>query len=103
MADHVLLKNGHVLHGDGKPERPRTDVLITDGVIAAIGHDLPGDGAEVLDATGTVVMPGFVDGHRHVWQAALRGVGADMTLTDYFRAVQGRALSGFHPDDVRLA
>jgi 5-methylthioadenosine/S-adenosylhomocysteine deaminase len=99
----MLLRNGHVVPGDGSAELPDTDVLIEDGVITAIGKDLPHVADTRIDASGKVVMPGLVDAHRHVWQAPLRGVGADMTLPDYFRLILGRALSAYSPDDARLA
>jgi cytosine/adenosine deaminase-related metal-dependent hydrolase len=75
----LLIKNGH-LAGLGVQ-----DVLIKDGIIAAIGSAEDGteNGTEVLDADGLVVIPGFVDTHRHLVQSALRGLGGDMTL-DYF-------------------
>ncbi|GAA2149149.1 amidohydrolase family protein [Glycomyces algeriensis] len=99
----TLLRNGHVIPGDGSPELPGTDVLTEDGVITAIGKDLPHAAGTRIDASGMVVMPGLVDAHRHVWQAPLRGIGADMTLPDYFRTVLGRALSAYRPEDARLA
>ena len=37
-----------------------------------------------IDASGGILMPGMVDTHRHMWQTALRGFGADWTLTNYF-------------------
>jgi len=42
------------------------EVLIEDGVVAAIGKGIPADGAEVIDASGHVVAPGFVDMHTHL-------------------------------------
>ena len=39
---------------------------------------------EEIDATGGIVMPGMIDTHRHLWQTAMRGYGADWTLTQYF-------------------
>ena len=38
--------------------------------------------------SGHVVMPGFVDTHRHTWQSPFRGVCADWTLEDYFRGIR---------------
>lgn len=104
----ILIKGGHVVPGDGRAELPVADVLVADGIIVDITSSWAGDPGlsgevDVIDADGMVVMPGLVDGHRHVWQAPLRGVGADMTLPDYFEAVLGRALSAYRPDDVRLA
>ena len=100
----IAITNGHVVPGDG-PTLPAADVLVKDGAIVAVG---PGAGAdaevdEVIDATGLVVVPGFVDGHRHVAQAPLRGTGADLTLPDYLESVLGRILPSYRPEDAQLA
>ena len=44
----------------------RADVAIDGEKIAAVGIDLPHDGAEVVDVSGARVMPGFIDGHTHL-------------------------------------
>lgn len=81
-------------------ELQRGDVLVRDGAIAAVGADLdPGD-VEHLDASGCVVMPGFVDTHRHTWQTALRAVCADWTLTEYFRGIRQTFSPRYRPQDV---
>lgn len=93
----LLIKGGHLVSGE------RADVGVDKGEIVAVGSVPAADTAEVIDADGLVVAPGFVDGHRHVWQAPLRGIGADMTLPDYFGAVLGRALNAYGPADIHLA
>ncbi len=62
------------------------DVLVVANRIAAIGHQLtaPDDAVEI-DASNGILMPGMIDTHRHMWQTALRGFGADWTLTNYFQ------------------
>ncbi len=61
------------------------DVLVIDNRIAEVGRQLvvPENAVEI-DASGGILMPGMVDTHRHMWQTALRGFGADWTLTNYF-------------------
>jgi cytosine/adenosine deaminase-related metal-dependent hydrolase len=49
-------------------EAKATDVLIRDGRIAAIGENLRAEDAEVIEAAGMILMPGMIDGHRHVWE-----------------------------------
>lgn len=61
----VLIRNGRVLD-PGRGVDLTGDVLIRDGRIAAVGPSLPADGAEVIDASGLVVAPGFVDLHCHL-------------------------------------
>ncbi|MEO3804562.1 amidohydrolase family protein [Nonomuraea sp. B1E8] len=97
----VVLRGGTVLPMDGRRVLPRTDVLVTGDRIAAVGHDLraPRDAIEI-DASGGIVMPGMIDTHRHMWQTAMRGYGADWTLTQYFvwfYLDHGRL---FRPEDV---
>ena len=55
-----LIKNARILGGEP------TDLLLEDGVIAAIGADLDADGAEVVEAEGLVALPGLVDLHTHL-------------------------------------
>ena len=98
----VVLRGGTVLTmDDAHTVLTGADVLVADGRIAAVGPQLevPAGTAEV-DATGGIVMPGMIDTHRHLWQTAMRGYGADWTLTQYFvwyYLEHGRA---FRPEDV---
>jgi cytosine/adenosine deaminase-related metal-dependent hydrolase len=47
-------------------------VLIEGRTIAAVGRAVPVGDAEVIDASGMLVLPGFVDTHRHTWQSVVR-------------------------------
>ncbi|MGA3044399.1 MAG: dihydroorotase [Bryobacteraceae bacterium] len=61
----LLIKNGRVI--DPAPATDMlADILIRDGVIAAVGADLDAPGAEIFDATGLIVSPGFIDMHVHL-------------------------------------
>ena len=94
-----LLVGCDVLVGDpGEGRVQRGDLLIEDGRIAAIGDEAVD--AERIDAAGTLVIPGFVDTHRHVWQTAIRGICADWTLLDYFLGVRVNSSGVFTPEDV---
>ncbi len=81
---------------------PRGDVLIEDGRIAAVAPAIDATGAEVVDATGKIVLPGLVDTHRHTWQTAFRGLGADWTFDQYRVAVHGTLKPHYRPEDVYL-
>jgi 5-methylthioadenosine/S-adenosylhomocysteine deaminase len=98
----VLLRGGTVLTmDDAHAVLQDADVLVVDDRIAAVGVRLEAPaGAHVVDATGGIVMPGMIDTHRHMWQTAMRGYGADWTLTQYFvwyYLEHGRA---FRPEDI---
>jgi cytosine/adenosine deaminase-related metal-dependent hydrolase len=81
----VVFRNGTVLTMDDAGVLPGADVLVTGDTIVAVGSQLPvPDGALEIDSSGGLVLPGMVDTHRHMWQTALRGLGADWTLTQYF-------------------
>jgi 5-methylthioadenosine/S-adenosylhomocysteine deaminase len=56
---------------------PQADVHVRDGRIEAIGPDLQVAGAEIIDATDMIVMPGFVDTHHHMWSALGRNFVRD--------------------------
>jgi N-acyl-D-amino-acid deacylase len=63
-AFDLVVKDGMVVDGAGNP-RQRTDVAITDGRIVEVGRVRTSDAARVVDATGLVVAPGFIDLHTH--------------------------------------
>jgi dihydroorotase len=62
--NRVLITHGRVI--DPGRHDGVADVLIQDGRIAAVGHDLSANGADRIDASGTWVLPGFVDLHVHL-------------------------------------
>ena len=98
----VVLRGGTVLTVDAQRSvLEGHDVLVVDGRIAAVGVglDVP-EGTEEIDATGGVVMPGMIDTHRHMWQTAMRGYGADWTLTQYFVWYYLEHGRTFRPQDV---
>jgi len=76
MTSKILLSGGCVLTlGAKTPNFTRADVLIDDGAVAQVGPGLRSRDAERVDATDTIVMPGFVDTHRHAWTSLFRNVG----------------------------
>src|SRR5690606_7980073 len=103
--ERVLLRGGCVLTLDPRlGDFDRADVLIEGTTIAAVAPNLEitGDDVEVIDASRMIVMPGFVDTHRHMWQGALRNVSPDGLLSDYTRDITGAARSVFRPEDAYI-
>jgi cytosine/adenosine deaminase-related metal-dependent hydrolase len=98
----VIFRNGLVLTlDDAHTVLPNADVLIIDGRIAEVGPGLTApEGAVEIDAGGGIVLPGMVDTHRHMWQTAMRGYGADWTLTQYFVWYYLESGKLFRPEDI---
>jgi dihydroorotase len=61
----LLIKNGRVIDPAARQDGV-ADVWIEDGVIQGVGVGLPTEGSDVIDATGLIVAPGFIDMHVHL-------------------------------------
>jgi len=96
----TLLKGGTVISMDPEVgDLDVADVLVEDGKISAIQQSLDAD-AEVVDCTGKILIPGFIDSHRHTWEAAIRGCAPNATLDDYFVEVLDTFAPLYQADDV---
>jgi cytosine/adenosine deaminase-related metal-dependent hydrolase len=102
-SERLRIHNGFVVSMDpAVGEIPNGDVLVEDGKIVEIGRGLEASGAEQIDATGMIVMPGFVDTHRHTWQTPVRGVLPCCTLDHYFAVMLGSVGGHYRPEDVHI-
>jgi cytosine/adenosine deaminase-related metal-dependent hydrolase len=102
-SQRLFIRNGFVVSMDPDVgEIPNGDILVEDGVIVEIGRGLEVGDAEQIDATGTIVMPGFVDTHRHTWQTPVRGVLPCCTLDHYFAVMLGSVGGHYRPEDVHI-
>jgi cytosine/adenosine deaminase-related metal-dependent hydrolase len=100
MSAKVLLRGGCVLTlGHRTANFTTGDVLIEDDRIAAVGQSLRARDAEVIDATDAIVMPGFVDTHRHAWTALFRHAGERVDST----AAAAALAAHLEPDDAYVA
>lgn len=81
-----LIRGAHVLTMEPTiPDLVRGDLHVRDGVIVAVGEHLEAPGAQVIDGSDRIVMPGFVDTHWHLWNTFLRPlVRADEKVLGYF-------------------
>lgn len=102
-----LLKNGWVLTMDSKLGAFRTaDVLIRQQRIEAVqpNVELEDEHVEVIDASGMIITPGFVDTHRHVWESVVRTVGTNWSLPVYLQNLYYGAMgSKLRPQDSYIA
>ncbi len=104
MSDRTLIKGGIVLTQDEKlGELPSADVLVEGDRIAAVGPNLPADDAKVIDAAGDIVIPGFIDTHRHTWETSIRTCAPDYALVTYFSGILDTFAPNYRPDDVYAA
>jgi cytosine/adenosine deaminase-related metal-dependent hydrolase len=102
----VLLKGGTILSVDSAVGDFATgDILITAKTISAVGRDLGAaaqDGnAIVVDVTGSILIPGMVDCHRHSWEGQLRGIISDSaTIGEYMAATHQGFAPFYRPEDM---
>ncbi|MGV1761807.1 amidohydrolase family protein [Rhizobium sp. A22-96] len=104
-ARRTLFKGGTILTMDAKAENmPAGDILVEGDRIAAIGADIKADGAEIIDARGTIVMPGLVDAHHHAWLGVMRRLMPDVDdLFAYIGVVAETLGSHYRPLDMYLS
>jgi cytosine/adenosine deaminase-related metal-dependent hydrolase len=100
VTSRTLLSGGCVLTlGARTPNLTQGDVLIEDGVVAEVGSGLRARDAERVDATDTIVMPGFVDTHRHAWHSLFRNLEERVSSESPVSAVADL----YQPEDIYAA
>ena len=112
-ARRILLKGGMVLSLDPTVgDHERADVLIEGAKILAVGPNAgaSASSAVVVDATGMIVMPGFVDTHHHQYETVLRSILSDGNLglyndppKNYVSVIQGILTPAYLPDDAYIS
>ena len=101
MPKRVLLRGGDVLSMDARTgDIYGGDVLIEGDRIASVAPSIEVAEAEVIDASGCIVMPGFIDSHRHTWETVIRGIAPDVSLGGYFDLVLDQLAPAYRPEDV---
>ena len=100
----TIVQNGDLITMDPEiGDLAEADVLIEDGEIVEVGHGLDAPGAEVIDAEGQIVLPGFVDSHIHLAQTQVRGIAGDWSLMgEYFEHMLGNITGLYEPEDMYL-
>ena len=98
----LLIKGGYLL----QPDEPlvQADLLITNDAIAAVGDLTPPPGADVLDATGKVVIPGLINAHTHSNQSIEKGLCDKLPLDAWMvLASYGGAGARLEPRDLYVS
>ena len=106
----TLIRGGVVLSMDERAgNHAPGDVLIEGAKILEVGASINAPGAVVIDAAGHIVMPGFIDGHHHQFETALRSYLADGILINdgrpesahnYYEGILQKLSMGYRPQDV---
>jgi len=108
-----VIRGGAVLSMDaGVGDFAEADILVDGKKIAAVGRNIDAGDAEVIEAAGMIVMPGFIDTHHHQFETALRSFLADGLLyndgkphgaINYFDYILGKFAPVYRPEDVYIS
>src|SRR5437867_7263517 len=110
-----IIRGGSVMSMDSQVgDFAKADVLVEGKKILAVGPNLHAGGADVIDARGRIVMPGFIDTHHHQFETALRSFLADGVLindgsgsvsgsTTYFEFILLTFAPVYRPEDVYIS
>src|SRR5215510_551424 len=109
-----VIRGGSVMTMDPSlGDFPQADVLVEGKKILAVGPNLGASGP-TIDATGAIVMPGFIDTHHHQFETALRSFLADGVLINdnsgspsgsltYFENILLKLAPVYRPQDVYIS
>jgi cytosine/adenosine deaminase-related metal-dependent hydrolase len=109
-----IIRGGSVMSMDPSVgDFPKADVLVEGKKIIAVGPNLPVAGATQIDASGRIVMPGFIDTHHHQFETVLRSFLADGILindssgspsgnTTYYEYILLKFAPVYRPQDVYI-
>ncbi len=96
----VLFKNAFVVSCNKEiGDAPGTDVLVEGTQIKQVGAGLDAAGADVVDASGMLLMPGMIDTHSHLWETPFKGRVAEGWGMEYFTNIHP-LVSYFTPEDA---
>jgi cytosine/adenosine deaminase-related metal-dependent hydrolase len=102
MSGRTVIRGARLVTMDPDLGDLTGDVLVDGGLIAAVGPALDVADAEQVDGSTWIVVPGFVDTHRHTWQSAMRHTYADLDPMQYFAEVLERIGPSYQAEDVRV-
>ncbi|WP_408960666.1 amidohydrolase family protein [Natrinema sp. 74] len=99
----VLIKDGTIVTVD--PDigvLHDADLFVQDGRIERIDDHIEAPAAEVIDASDSIVLPGFVNAHLHTWEAGVRGIAGNWSFLQYLEKMLGNISSHYRPRDAYL-
>jgi 5-methylthioadenosine/S-adenosylhomocysteine deaminase len=98
----LLIKGGTIISMDAQAQDwAQGDVLIEGSKIKQVGANIAASSAQVIDASNMIVIPGFVDCHRHSWEGQLRRINPNaQTLAEYSNATHLSFGTFYRPKDI---
>ncbi len=99
----TLIKGGTIVSMDSRTgDLAKGDLLVDGATIERIGKSIRAPGAKVIDATGMIVMPGFVNAHIHTWQTGIRGVAGNWSIPEYLQTMHAKIAPRYTAHDTYL-
>lgn len=103
MAARTLIRSRWLISGDPDiGDIDRGEILIEDGQIVEVANSILADDVELIEAGDMILIPGFVDTHRHTWQSCVRHGCSNIPPLQYFDLFMSRRGPRFRPEDVYL-
>src|SRR5882672_5428902 len=88
MPKRMIIRGAEIVTMDAAlGDFAAADILVEDGAIRAVGPSLDGSGAETIDGSGMIALPGIIDAHTCLWQTVLRGYVPDLWPGAYYSAL----------------
>jgi len=102
---YTLIKGGTIVtFNNDQLINEEFDILIKDDKIIEIQKSImPSALFTIIDAKGMIVLPGFVDTHRHLWESPFKGMAANWTLMEYLNIMLGKIAPNLSAEDVYIA
>jgi 5-methylthioadenosine/S-adenosylhomocysteine deaminase len=101
----ILLAGGHVITMNDSLGELTADVLVEGDRIQKVAPGLSAevtDDVLVVDVTGCIVLPGFIDSHVHAWEGAIRGIAPDADFSTYMAITHGGIAAYMTPEDIAI-
>jgi len=99
----TLIKGGTIISMDRQTgDFAKGDILVSGSEIEKIGKSIRSPGAKVIDASGMIVMPGFVNAHLHTWQTGVRGVAGNWSIPEYLHQMHATIAPRYTANDTYL-
>jgi cytosine/adenosine deaminase-related metal-dependent hydrolase len=102
-TSRILIRGGRLFDHDGDVHQPApADLLIEGETIARVGASLPADGAEIIDAAGKLVVPGFVNAHYHSHDVMMKGMFEELPFDVWAIHMNAASYGRRSHEEVRL-